>query len=305
MKVVTDLSVTSAPARARHGWHPGWLFRGGAQGVWLDPAAFGTAFVEHFGQTPVGATDQRLGLLLDRSKNLAIGVELVENSDFSMDIGWFKGTGWSISGGQAVADNVQSGRAILQDVAGMIEGATYEVRVSVDSVSQGALLVRCGVSGAPSATMPSTGDYVFRLRCDGNTYVYLSAYGSTTAAVNSISVKLLEGTHARQFTSAARGLWSSTPTPNVSFSPTQFLRLELPALTAPQTIAFAAPGSSTTVLTNQTLSGIVDIGPGADINVVGFSGLVIREGRHLEVRERMLDDESTFCSCMSVISIST
>jgi len=33
MKVVTDLSVTSAPARARQVWHPGWLFRGGAQGA--------------------------------------------------------------------------------------------------------------------------------------------------------------------------------------------------------------------------------------------------------------------------------
>lgn len=122
MKIVTDLSVTSVPARARLGWHPGWLFRGGAQGVWLDPAASNTAFTEHFGQTPVGATDQPLGLLVDRSKILAIGAELVENSDFSMDISWFKGTGWFISGGQAVADNVQSGRAILQDVAGMFEG---------------------------------------------------------------------------------------------------------------------------------------------------------------------------------------
>lgn len=278
MKVVCDLSLTGAPLHSKEGWHPGWLFRGGAQGVWLDPAAIDVSFVEHFGQTPLGATDQPLGLLLDRSKNLEKGAELAANCDFSMDTSWFKGTGWSISGGQAVADDVQSGRAILQDVPGMTEGGTYEVRVSVDSVSQGALLVRCGVSGTPSATMPSAGDYVFRLRCDGNTFVYLSAFGNTTAAVNSISIKLLEGTHARQVTSAARGLWSPTPRPSVSFSATQFLRLEMPAWTAPQTIAFTAPDSSVTVLTNQSLSEIIDIGPGADLNIAGFSELVVREG---------------------------
>lgn len=277
MKVICDISVTSGRSRSAS-WSPAALFAGGAKGVWLDCAASYTAFVEHFGQTPIGATDQPVGLLLDRAKNLTLGAELVANSDFSIDASWFKGTGWSISGGQAVADNVQSGRAILQDVPGMIEGGTYEVRVSVDSVSQGALLVRCGVSGAPSAPMTAPGDYVFRLRGDGNSYVYLSAFGNTTAAVKAVSIKSLGGTHARQVTSAARGLWSPTPRPSVTFSATQFLRLEMPAWTAPQTIAFTAPDSSVTVLTNQSLSEISDIGPGVDLNIAGFSELVVREG---------------------------
>ena len=69
MKMVADLSVTSAPMRARHGWHPGWMFRGGAQGAWYDPADLATLFQDSAGTVPVAAAGDPVGLMRDKSGN--------------------------------------------------------------------------------------------------------------------------------------------------------------------------------------------------------------------------------------------
>ncbi|MDP2737381.1 MAG: hypothetical protein Q8O82_01380 [Pseudorhodobacter sp.] len=69
MKMVADLSVTSAPMRARHGWHPGWMFRGGAQGAWYDPADPATLFQDSAGTVPVAAAGDPVGLMRDKSGN--------------------------------------------------------------------------------------------------------------------------------------------------------------------------------------------------------------------------------------------
>ncbi|WP_439560489.1 hypothetical protein [Roseinatronobacter sp.] len=73
MKLVPDLSITSAPHRARHGWHPGWLFRNGAQGAWYDPSDAGTLFQDAAGASPVTAPGQTVGLVLDKSRGLVRG----------------------------------------------------------------------------------------------------------------------------------------------------------------------------------------------------------------------------------------
>jgi len=69
MKIVTDLSVTSAPHRARHGWHPGWLFRNGTQGAWFDPSDLTTLFQDITSTVPVVADGDPVALMLDKSGN--------------------------------------------------------------------------------------------------------------------------------------------------------------------------------------------------------------------------------------------
>lgn len=69
MKIVTDLSVTSAPHRARHGWHPGWLFRSGALGVWFDPSDLTTLYQDAAGMIPVTGVNQPVGRMEDKSGN--------------------------------------------------------------------------------------------------------------------------------------------------------------------------------------------------------------------------------------------
>jgi len=69
MKTVSDLSVTSAPMRARHGWHPGWLFRGGAKGAWFDPSDLATLFQDIAGTIPVTTAGDPVGRMQDKSGN--------------------------------------------------------------------------------------------------------------------------------------------------------------------------------------------------------------------------------------------
>lgn len=69
MKIITDLSITSAPHRARHGWHPGWLFRSGAQGAWFDPSDLATLFQDIAGTLPVASDGDPVALMLDKSGN--------------------------------------------------------------------------------------------------------------------------------------------------------------------------------------------------------------------------------------------
>ena len=68
MKIVADLSVTSAPMRARHGWHPGWLFRGGAQGAWFNPSDL-TSLWQDTARTVPAAVDQPVARMDDLSGN--------------------------------------------------------------------------------------------------------------------------------------------------------------------------------------------------------------------------------------------
>lgn len=67
MKIVTDLSVTSAPARVHGGWSPRWLFRNGAKGCWFAPSNMSTLFQNAEGTIPARQPGQSIGLMLDRS----------------------------------------------------------------------------------------------------------------------------------------------------------------------------------------------------------------------------------------------
>jgi len=69
MMIVTNLSVTSAPLRVRRGWHPGWLFRGGARGAWFDPSDRATLFQDSAGLVPVAGDGAPVGLIRDKSGN--------------------------------------------------------------------------------------------------------------------------------------------------------------------------------------------------------------------------------------------
>lgn len=77
MKIISDLSIISAPHRARHGWHPGWLFRGGAQGAWFDASDVATLFQDAAGTIPVTADGDPVGRILDKSGNANHAIQSV------------------------------------------------------------------------------------------------------------------------------------------------------------------------------------------------------------------------------------
>lgn len=69
MKIVTDLSITSARHRPRYRWNPSALFDTGAQGAWFDPSDQSTLFQDAALTMPVTVPGQPVGGILDKSGN--------------------------------------------------------------------------------------------------------------------------------------------------------------------------------------------------------------------------------------------
>lgn len=68
MKLICDISVTSAPMRSRS-WTPAALLAVGAQGAWYDPSDRATLFQDEAGTIPVAADGDPISLVLDTSGN--------------------------------------------------------------------------------------------------------------------------------------------------------------------------------------------------------------------------------------------
>lgn len=69
MKVICDLSATSAPHRRQVTWSPGALFANGKSGAWFDPSDLSTLFQDSAGTMPITAPGQPVGRMLDKSGN--------------------------------------------------------------------------------------------------------------------------------------------------------------------------------------------------------------------------------------------
>jgi hypothetical protein len=195
------------------GWTPANLFASGEQGAWYDPSDFSTMFQDSAGTTPVTAVGQLVGLILDKSKGLALGSELVTNGTFNTDIsGWTKAAGstdplsWD-AGTLKVTNDLAyyaSGYTVL---SGLTIGKTYKcVATNVQSTIQAKINI-VGLSGVESI-IPSgaTGTLYFvatatshNLSCASNQNT-LGGY----ARWDNISVKELAGNHATQATAASR-----------------------------------------------------------------------------------------------------
>jgi hypothetical protein len=195
------------------------LFAAGEQGAWYDPSDLTTMFQDNIGTTPVTGTGQAVGLLLDKSKGLALGPELVTNGDFSNGT-----TGWIAAFvGTSPAGSVSAGVAQLPRTAGSNYGYFAQVVVGPSglykvSVTIGAnpVVFRAGTgptSSLYSNTNLTTGTqtlYFFASAADPVVTFYGLSNG-TTATVDNISVKLLPGNHAVQATTAARPFYGVHP----------------------------------------------------------------------------------------------
>jgi hypothetical protein len=87
--MLVGLGIGIPFAKKKAGWSVASLFSSGENGVWYDPSDFPTMYVDSAGTTPVTAVGQSVGLILDKSKGLVLGPELVTNGMFDSDTaGW-------------------------------------------------------------------------------------------------------------------------------------------------------------------------------------------------------------------------
>ena len=67
--VGSPLDGFGSPFGTRRGFSPASLFAGGTEGAWYDPSDLTTLFQDAAGTTPVTASGQPVGLMLDKSGN--------------------------------------------------------------------------------------------------------------------------------------------------------------------------------------------------------------------------------------------
>jgi hypothetical protein len=189
---------------------PSYLFSAGEQGAWYDPSDLSTMFNDAAGTQPITSftTNQPVGLLLDKSKGLVLGPELVTNGDPFVAGSWTLDGSAAVVGGKLVLTNtLTSTNAAYQTTPSVSVGNYYEITVVVSSISASDGFVTGGLSVGFSFSVFTSigprivapGTYTYRLLCQ-DAYINFRTRGgggvTTSAIVDSISVKRVAGNHA-------------------------------------------------------------------------------------------------------------
>jgi hypothetical protein len=193
------------------------LFANNEKGVWYDPSDFSAMFQDSTGITPVTAVGQPVGLLLDKSKGLVLGSELVTNGDFSNGI-----TGWTPSNATLtvingeIEVNVTSawGYARQVSIPGFVVGRTYEISGTLRAGTVTKVRVnRAAGETFGSTTSKTNTQFTYRYVATATTLsLELDTEGAVgTAYFDNISVKELPGNHATQATSTSRPILARHP----------------------------------------------------------------------------------------------
>jgi hypothetical protein len=169
------------------------------EGAWYDPSDLTTLYQDAAGTTPVTGTGQPVGLMLDKSKGLTLGSDVVTNGTFDTDSNWDKGSHWTISGG--VASSVNGSLRNLSQAC-LTVGKTYKVSWD-QTTSSGNIMVYVGL-GFPTPAITGTGTKTAICKATTNTTLYFQAQNGFTGTIDNISVRELPGNHATQSTSTAR-----------------------------------------------------------------------------------------------------
>ena len=181
-----------------------------------------TMFQDAAGTTPVTAVGQPVGLILDKSKGLVLGPELVTNGDFSNGL-----SGWTITQDKPGDLTVVSGKvrtvsdgitdagvhnSVGQNITTVV-GRTYKLTFDVTIVTSGAYNYRAQIGGvdvlqwaSPGSSGTNTGFFTAT-----STTSFVNVFGISFNSVgevllDNISVKEVPGNHASQATSAKRPL---------------------------------------------------------------------------------------------------
>ena len=197
-----------------------YMFANSEPGAWYDPSDMSTLFQDSAGTVPVTAVEQPVGLMLDKSKGLALGPELVTNGDFSNGT-----TGWSaynavisaVNGTLKVDDSSNSGynSSAVQQL-NLVAGRTYLFTFDVVSVSGAWSIGFATTDSSAGITFPSamlskntTGPQRFVFTYDGTrNFLFMAVDGSGIVFYDNISVKELPGNHASQATTTKRPIYS-------------------------------------------------------------------------------------------------
>ncbi len=210
---------------------PASLFAAAEPGTWYDPSQITTLFQDNAGTTPVTAPNQQVGLMLDKSKGLVLGPELVTNGNNEVALysgaGAVGGTiarGAAPGGGFAAVFTCNAGTFSYQALYQTIAANTpvkISVRVYVPTGSLNAIQLFDAIDGSWSTATISTKDSwvtINAIRPAKATSWALGIGQTATQALSGqvfylddLSVRLLPGNHATQATSTQRPIYGINP----------------------------------------------------------------------------------------------
>jgi len=207
------IGAASTPA-----FSPSTLFASSEPGVWYDPSDLTTLYQDTAGTTPVVTPGQTVALMLDKSKGLTLGTELVTNAadrEFTSDTGyWTKqiptNGAVTIGGGVCTISSIDGTLASISRASLTTTGIWYRLSLTV-LVRSGGIRITDS-TGAIYATITTSGSKSLTILAAGTGTLSLVRSGVTDADIDNISVRELPGNHATQATAASRPTYGVVPT---------------------------------------------------------------------------------------------
>jgi trimeric autotransporter adhesin len=137
--------------------------------------------------------DIKLATLSDTDTTNAVGTELVTNGTFASDTSWTKGTGWTISGGTAVASSVASGVKI-ESTAFTVTAGYYTIALDVTTSASTYYYGILGATNAGTSIKSTQGTVSITVYLNaGSHYAYIGAWSSgLSGTFDNFSVRLAE-----------------------------------------------------------------------------------------------------------------
>jgi hypothetical protein len=203
-------TATSAQVGPIQTYSPSLLFAASEQGAWYDPSDLTTMFQDNAGTTPVSATGQAVGLLLDKSKGLVLGSEIFPTLDLSSTQWETLGTLSSVTANSFTNTSGAGAGRRYKSGQLMVNGPRYVIELSFTKSDATTDFQVQAVGGTVAASSTAaSGTLRFRPTSDGTLYLRLS--GNATLMVTALSVKELPGNHAVQATAANRPIYGVHP----------------------------------------------------------------------------------------------
>jgi len=200
------------------------LFASNEPGVWYDPSDITTLFQDVAGTIPVTSPGEVVGLMLDKSKGLVLGTELVVNGTFASGTT----TGWTpsfvtlsvVDFRLRIVPLDNDTRFTWQSFA-TVAGRTYNLSFAYDSGTMSQIFYSVGTSSGASNNIAYTQKTgvatisLFFVATGTTTFINFGAWTGNSgkeAFFDNISVKELAGNHATQATAASRPTYGVVPT---------------------------------------------------------------------------------------------
>jgi hypothetical protein len=227
------------------------LFANSEVGAWYDPSDLTTMFQDRAGKTPVTADGQTVGLILDKSKGLVLGSEII-STPYSGSVGGL----WTIDASGVHRNGSTSSNALLT-LSLVPSVGWHKISFSVSNFSGDSLTLNYPGGNVGQISANGTYERIVYVSSSASTFSFVPWGGSAGQAdISSISYKTLAGNHAVAPSDAARPLKTSTSAADwINYDAVDdVLNSKFPSsLGSSCTVCRANVGAAPTILTAQTI----------------------------------------------------